>query len=394
MDFHSSIGGGEFLSLLFIAELQKTCEVTLALNWRSPMEQAVEMAGIPVDLSKLKVVLVKPRNSFLRKLDAILPFYRTRQLKKLARDADVCISTANMIDFGKPAHHFVYLLRLFGDNAFFDYCMHVPPQKGFALLKRKIRTFLAEAILRPLLGVRSTRKILADPREHIYPTSHYVDTVMRDFYGPFNGTVFYPPTAFETRLENVERKPLQVNYLGRIFPEKRIDDIIDIVEQARTASGLDITLKIAGHLENTSFTKKLKGIASEKPWISLLGPLYGEAKDRFLLSGTYAIHAERDETFGISITEYMKAGCIPIVPDEGGTVEIVDSPALTYHANGDAARILVGLIRDEAFRKEQLTHCMERARVFSMRAYLEKQRGILDGILSGTTAPDEHPERK
>jgi glycosyltransferase involved in cell wall biosynthesis len=396
MDFHSSIGGGEFLSLLFIAELQKTCDVTLSLNWNSSVEKAAELAGVPIDISKLKIVLVKPRNEFLRKLDAILPFYRIWMLKKLAVDTDVCISTANMIDFGKPAHHFVYLLRLFGDNAFMDYVSHVPPKKGFALLKQKTRTFLAETILRPLLGIRSTRKILSDPREHIYPTSHYVDKVMREFYGPFNGTVFYPPTSFEVKHAPCERDPLQVKhapcerdplrvvYLGRLFPEKRIDAIIDIVEQARNISGKDLTLRIAGHLEKTAFVEKLKQTASEKTWVQLVGPLYGEDKERFLLTGTYAIHAERDEAFGISITEYLKAGCIPIVPDEGGTVEIVDSPALTYHTDEDAAQILARLLADEAFRGKQRARCAERARLFSMQAYMEKQHRILNSILAET----------
>jgi len=381
-DFISSIGGGRFLPLLFIAELQKTCEVTLALNVVSDLEPVAKTTGIPLDCSRLKIVQVMPDREFLRKLDFIIPFFRVRQLKKLSRDADVCISAANMIDFGKPAHHFVFILSQFGDNAFTDYFRHAPPKKGLALFKRKLRTFVAENFLRPLLGVRSPRKIIADPREHIYPTSRYVSDVIRGYYGPFNGTVFYPPTIFETTLKDVERFPLQVNYLGRISQEKCIEDIVLIVEQARKLSGLDFTLKIAGNLVESPYVDRLKQNVAEKPWIQLLGAAYGEDKERFLLSGTFAIHAERDEAFGIVITEYLKAGCIPIVPDEGGTGEIVDSPALTYHTNDDAARILVRLYQDKAFREEQLAHCMERAGMFSLRAYMESQRRLLEGILA------------
>lgn len=90
----------------------------------------------------------------------------------------------------------------------------------------------------------------------------------------------------------------------------------------------------------------------------------------------------REETFGISITEYLKAGCIPIVPDEGGTMEIVDSPALTYHTNEEAASILAKLLQDDTFHKEQLAHCEERAKAFTMDSYMEKQRQLLDRILS------------
>ena len=213
--FGGVLGGVDYLPLMFIAELQKHCEVTLALNWRSDIERASRMAGIPVDLSRLKVELIKPRSRLLRRLDAVLPFYRTRRLKALAREADICISAVNVFDFGKPAHHFIYLLRHFGDDAFSDYFMHRPPKTGSRLFYRRFRTCVAEYILRPLLGMRSTRRILADPREHIYPNSRYVERVMKEFYGEFNSTVFYPPTTFELTGETVERDPLRVVYLGR-----------------------------------------------------------------------------------------------------------------------------------------------------------------------------------
>ena len=100
------------------------------------------------------------------------------------------------------------------------------------------------------------------------------------------------------------------------------------------------------------------------------------------MSGSYAIHAERLEAFGIAIVEYLNAGNVAIVPDEGGTPEIVDSPALAYHTNSEAAKILARLITDEAFRKEQQRHCAERARFFSREAYLGRQRELLEQILN------------
>ena len=226
-EFDRALGGGEVTPLSFIAELQKSCEVTLALNWRSDVAHAAETLKFPVDLDKLKVEYVKPASPFLQKLDAVLPFYRTRRLKQLAKQADICISTVNMFDFGKPAHHFVFLLRQFGDNGFIDYLNGRPPLKGLARVRRKLRTFFAETLLRPLLGMRSTRKILADPRERIYPNSHYVEKLMRSFYGEFNSCVFYPPTVFEFPELPQERDGLKIVVLGHLFPEKRLLDIID-----------------------------------------------------------------------------------------------------------------------------------------------------------------------
>ena len=103
-------------------------------------------------------------------------------------------------------------------------------------------------------------------------------------------------------------------------------------------------------------------------------------KNAFLLGGTYTVHARRDKEFGISITEYLKAGCIGIVPDEGGTPEIVANPALTYHTNEDSARILAHLLNDEV-RWEQLDHCKKRVEFFSFDQYMEMQHSLLDRIL-------------
>ncbi len=382
--FAEKLGGSDYLPLLFIAELQRRgCDVTLALDWESDLEHAAKLYHVDLDVNKVDMCAIKPENKFIAKLDSVLPFYRVRKLKKMAKHADVCISTANMIDFGKPAHHVVYMLRLFGDNAFNDFCRHTPPLSGLPRLKRSIRTLLAEFILRPLLGVRSTRRILADRREHIYVPSQYAADTMRTFFGPFNCTVFYPPTSFDIPPMDVERDPLRVIYLGRIQQEKGISEIVGIVERARSLSGRNIQLHLAGPLTPGAYTEKLKLDVAKKEWVQLVGPVYGQEKAAFLLGGTYAIHAERDEAFGISITEYLKAGCIAIVPDEGGTPEVVGVPALTYHTDEDAAKILAHLLNDEAFRREQMDRCKKRAESFSFERYLETQNKILDSILEG-----------
>ena len=381
-EFNRALGGGEVTPLSFIAELQKSCEVTLALNWRSDVAHAAKTLDFPIDFSRLKIEYVKPASRILQKLDAILPFYRTRRLKQLAKKADIRISTVNMFDFGKPAHHFVFLLRQFGDNAFGDYLNGRPPLRGAARFRRKLRTFLAESLLRPLLGMRSTRKILADPRERIYPNSHYVEQLMRSFYGEFNSRVFYPPTVFEFPETPHERDELKIVVLGHIFPEKRILDIITMTERARELSGKELKLELAGPLVISSYVEKIQALAAEKSWLRLVGPRYGEEKAAFLLSGSFAVHAERDEAFGIAVTEYLKAGIIPVVPDEGGPRELVDDPDLLWHTVEQGAAILARLVSDETFRREKREHCAERARRFTRQAYLASQHELLTKILN------------
>jgi glycosyltransferase involved in cell wall biosynthesis len=118
-------------------------------------------------------------------------------------------------------------------------------------------------------------------------------------------------------------------------------------------------------------------------WIDFPGELFSDAKARFLASGTYAIHAMRTEAFGISVTEYLKSGLIPIVPDEGGAHEVVSDAELSFGSKEDAAKILARLVTDDEFRESKRSSCLKRAEEFSMEAYERRERELLDAIVAG-----------
>ncbi len=374
--FGMTLGGGEYLPLTMIAELQKTCEVTLALDWTEHFDRAVSLIGIPVDTAKLKLVKVMPKGYRKTTNNLFESLVRSRNLKRLAKEADVCISLANLIDFGKPAHHVIISIDL-GDPAFDDFVAQRHPS-----IPTRIIRFIKESVLRPLLGIRPKRAILSDPRETIYPNSLYTASLMESFYGKFNSRVFYPPTLFEANGENSARDTLSVLFLGRVAPFKRIEDMIAIVEKARVISGKGLKLKIAGKLDEGDYAKRLKSIASTRPWIEFLGPLYGEGKTRFLFSGSYALHVPRHEAFGISVTEYLKAGVVPVVVDGGGAKEIVADRELEFSSLDEAAEILARLVLDENFRESAKAKCRERAKAFTKESYLKHQREIIASMLA------------
>ena len=383
----SLLGGGTFQPLMFIAKLQRHGEVTVALNEGADMAAVSKMAGVPVDVAALKVVRLDPEGGFAARREWLAALLRTRRLKALAKDADVCISTANVMDFGKPAHHFVYLLSQFGGAAFYDYLMGRGGGFGPRRMLRRVQTAIYENVVKPLFGVRPLKKVIADPREHIYPTSLYVEGILRGYFGPFNSTVFYPPTVFEFSAADVPRDPLLAIYVGRIFPPKKITDLVAIVEKARELTGKGLKLRIAGVLAPIPYTDLLKKLASERPWLELVGPVYGKDKERFMLSAAYALHAERDEAFGIAIAEYIKAGCIPIVPDEGGPKEIVDDKSLEFRTVGEAAETLARLVGDDAFREERRRHCAARAALFTCAAYESRQDAVIGPMTSQGSSP-------
>ena len=379
-NFSFSFGGGELLPLSFIAELQGACDLTVALDRADGLRQSAALYGIDIDTSAFKIEQVMPDGYSIRQHTAALSLRRTRRLKQLARKADICLSLSNITDFGRPAHHFINMLA-FGDDAFTSYVRNgkTADQKRAPAICRAV----AGRLLRTILGMRTKRQIICDPQEHVYPNSRFVEKLMMEFYGPFSSTVFYPPTLFAASDRSVRRDPLNVVCIGRIVREKRITDIIDIVRRARMLSNQDLTLYIAGRIDQSpAYGETLRKISARESWVILTGALYGKDKEEFLASGTYAVHAERDEAFGISVTEYLVAGLVPIVPDEGGSREVVGNPDVTYHTNEEAAQILAHLLADRDFRTRQQASCAMRARDFSRAAYLGRQRELLRGILA------------
>ena len=260
--FSFAFGGGDHLPLSFIASLQKMGDLTVALDVAANLERSSKLFGIDIDLGGLKVVQVTPPGYDPKRHNAFSSLARSRRLRQLAKEADVCISTANVMDFGRPAHHFMNMLA-FGDDAFTAYAHSRVDQVRMAPGGRAKRLLMN--LLRPLLGMRSQRSVIRDRREHIYPHSMFVEKLMTEFYGPFNSTVFYPPTLFETGVASVVRDPLKVIYIGRIIPEKRIAEIIGIVEKARAATGLDIRLHVAGRMDQVpAYGERLHRMGAER----------------------------------------------------------------------------------------------------------------------------------
>lgn len=382
--FAFAFGGGDLLPLALAAALQDKCRLTFAADVPENLERASDLYRIPVDVSKLRLARLLPKGYTAKNHTLLDSFRRSRNLKSLAARADVCMSASNIMDFGRPAHHFVNVLG-FGNDGFEEFALH-RIHSGPAETRPPFLRAAREALLRPLLGMRSKRAVIRDPRERVYPNSRFVRSLMEEFYGPFGGGVFYPPTLFDPKpVPGAARDSLSVVCIGRIIPDKRIKDIVGIVEQARALSGLDLRLRIAGRLDQSpAYGRALSRMAEERPWLQFPGTLHGPEKDAFLFSGSYAIHAMRGEAFGIAVTEYLKAGLLPLVPDEGGSREVVDNPALTYHSHDEAARLLARLLADRDFREAQRRRCAERARFFARGAYMERQDRLLRDILDGT----------
>jgi len=378
-NFSYPLGGGDILPLTFASWLQSRCELTLAVDSKAGFRRALEAFGVSLDAERINVAPLLPDGINSRSHNFYWSYRRSLRLKRLAAKADICISAANVIDFGRPAHHFINMLSGV-DHAFTAHSGIVRPETS-------VKGFLVNEVIRPIAGMRSKKRIFADGRERFYSNSKYVHNRLAAFYGDFHDTIFYPPTTYEPEasVDAPERDPMRVICLGRISKEKRITDIIDVVERARRISGKDIKLTIAGPCGNGGYTMLVRQSVEARNWITLVDGVFGKAKDDLLRSGSFAVHARRDEEFGIAVTEYLKAGLISVVPDEGGSCEVVDKPELSYSSNEDAASKLARLVTDDAFAGAMREHCRSRALAFSRSEYEKREADLLGKILSGSS---------
>ena len=408
--FSRQIGGSEALVFLLLRELQTRYDVTLALQhtWLDPFA-AAEMYGLPLDRSRIKVVLLDKASGLLAKMDRHLKFLWMRRLRKMGPKFDICISCANPVDFGRPGIHFVFMLSL--DNAFRAFIWKEHP-KGREWLRDRMLRFRDE-LARVLAGARTAASIVRDGREVVLPNSCYAKRCIEDYYHCNVHEAFYPPTLFEGKncsivrladcsiggVENcsidevgcgetqqsknhqIEKSNnLTIISLGRIGPEKRPLEMVEIVRNARNRSGLDFKLRLVGHCSNVYLKKRLAELTAENPWLRVDDAIVGEAKAGLLASCRFAIHGCKVEAFGISITEYLKAGLVPVVPREGGSSEVVGLDKLVYETDDGAAEILIRLATDKMFCDECLKHCKERGREFAAEAYMARQKRLMEEL--------------
>ena len=101
-------GGGDYLPLTFIAELQQECEVTLALDWEGYFDLALEFYNISIDREKLRIEILMPKDYRPSDHNALLSFRRFRKLKKLAKDKEVKSWNLDEYEGLAPTHNQSY----------------------------------------------------------------------------------------------------------------------------------------------------------------------------------------------------------------------------------------------------------------------------------------------
>ena len=251
--------------------------------------------------------------------------YLRRFAAKAAPSYDLLISAYNPCDFGRPAIQFIadfswdeeLRSTLHGDALARD---------SFGFLRQQVPRRLYLGMARLIAG--SGRHDPLDRDQWVIANSRWSAERLEERFGVRAPVVYPPVPSLATGLVQEERAA-DFACLGRIAPEKRIVEIIQIVEDVRSL-GHAVGLRILGPLEDNGYVRNIRRLARARPWVRLEGYRVGAEKARILGQCRYGIHACVGEAFGIAVAEMVKAGCLTFAPSEGGVAEILCHPDLTF----------------------------------------------------------------
>ena len=305
---------------------------------------------LPLNISTLKA-------SFLR-----------RQAKRIAHEFDVIVGAHGEADFGRPGIQYVhYPVR------------HVPaaPEnlrwyhtaRGLSLYERGwslIAPFDDESMRSNVTLVNSRWTGAVVTRVHGIPVQ-----------------VVYPPAPGVFDAVPWDAREDGFVCVGRLSPEKRVEDVVEIVGRIRRTHP-QAHLHIVGADNDSTYAGAIRALARRAgSWVTVEGVLPAPALSALLSRHRYFLHAMREEHFGMSIAQAVRAGCVPFVPDGGGQVEIVgDEPALRYQSIDDASAKIERVMASAELQRALGARLGARAEEFGPERFMARIRAIVTDSLS------------
>jgi len=372
------LGGSEARVMWGIEALKKDYDISLITAGDVDLDILNKFYGTSVNDNEI-TCRQAPIPSLLKRVSgaaALRGALYQRFCRRIAGDFDVLISAYNLCDFGLPAIH--CLADFSWDDEIRTRLHPLSPGKGKVIYRDN---FLRKCYLRfsKLFAAPSGRNLFSG-KDIILANSNWVANLIRKKYGVKVDTL-YPPVADEFPLVPIEEREVGFVCIGRIFPEKRIERIIDILKGIRNR-GHDIHLHVIGKINNSAYGKKIRQLCyRHREWITAEGSCFGKKKQSLLTGHKFGIHACQGEAFGIGVAEMVKAGCIVFTPSEGGQAEIINHRSLLYDNVEDAIDKIDAVLRQPKLHYDLRDHLEKQGAKFSTSNFMHGLRTAVNNFL-------------
>lgn len=342
-------GGGRAVGAWCIQALLPDYEITLATGTDLNIEAVNQAFGTQLPHGGFEHHNLMSAFRWLERLPLSLSQLKLhlmmRRSRQLAARHDVVISFDNEAWFGCRSIQYIH----------YPWAQWLRPQQDYHWYHFEVLRRLYDRTVRRLSGFNET-----DVAHNLsLCNSAYIAQLVRNLYHN-RPEVLNPPA-----LGNFQRQPWQERTdrfvaLGRISPEKRLIEIIDILQQVRQM-GFPLQLDIVGHRDHPEDLIRLKErMKSAGDWVRMHIDVPRTTIDQMLTQGRYGIHAMHGEHYGMAVAEMVVAGRIPFVHNSGGQVEIVEhQPELCFDDIPDAVQKIVAVLSNPDLQHSLLSNLEE-----------------------------------
>lgn len=378
--FHAT-GGGSFVAAHIVEALLDDHAVSV-LTWDPIDIHSINRNfGTSLDEAKLKVRLapymlrVIIRSPFLSTLrDGII----LRLCKKIRHEYDVAISVSKEVDFGEKGIQYIHdppywLYGSFGG----DLPLARQSLSGQLALrfKSKYRPWM-------LIAGFSYDRMKSNLT---LVNSNWTSSRLKKIYAIDSLTIYPPVVGHFPRVSWQERENGFL-CIGRISPLKDLEKVIQIITAVRS-SVPDAHLHIVGTTDDRGYHKRLSRLIQLTPWITISENVSRDELVRMISKHRYGIHGMVDESFGLSVAEMVRGGCIVFVPRIGGPSELVGGDdRLLYDTIDEAVSKIVTVMRSPD-RQTSLRQTLRlRSKLFTQASFKRKIRKVIHQFSSTQAA--------
>lgn len=351
-------GGAESVGLWILEALKNKYDLTLFTFSEVDLEKLNSMYGTQLSNETVKIRALFNKNlrkttEFLRANNAqirMLFFHLLiRYLKSHCNEYDLAISAYNATDLGNKGIQYVHWIKVLDKAGIY--------KKVSAFSDEKMKSNISLA------------------------NSEFVAKKYQKIYG-VEPQVVYPPVVAELPDIPWEEKENAFICSGRLTEPKEPHKVIEILSKVRQ-KGFDIKLYLTGGgggvyaWKYQQFLKKK--IAENSEWVQLYQNLPYQDYVKVLAKCKYGFHYKQ-EPFGISIAEMVKAGAVPFVKSKGGQVEIVgaENQDLLFDNPEEAVEKVVALLSNQDRVKEISASLAERKNLFSTARFMAEINRAVD----------------
>ncbi|MBR8831147.1 MAG: hypothetical protein N5P05_003855 [Chroococcopsis gigantea SAG 12.99] len=360
-------GGAETVALWILEALKDQYDITLFtssdLNW----EKLNLMYGTSLDKDAIKVrslfpgIFLKPANFLLANLKQFKQFATHQtlaELKKYNQDYDLVFSTYNGADLGKPGIQYIHWIQVIEGSK---------PDKNYY---NRLSNFSLDNL----------------KKNHSLANSRVVADCVKQTYG-INSSVIYPPVVIQSFEIPWLSKENAFVCSGRLVEAKQPHRVIKILKAVRER-GADVKLYITGG-GGGSYQNKYKRfldkiVAENSDWVKVLENLPYTDYCQLLYRCKYGIHFKQ-EPFGISVAEMVKAGMIVLGRAQGGQVEIIGAhnQELLFNNDVEAIEKIVRVLSDETKQQQLLQSLETQKHLFSTQKFIREIQEVVAEYFQG-----------